>query len=210
MKKINLLTDEVSLRHSSLIDALNKNVKFGISVDGEIDYEPFNSDKVYIYQGISKPNALLSSLNILQGDYKLRQDGENIYINAGKEWQNILELNRKNALYEDVSADGIDVFKDEELENIGWHATEFNISYRDIVEELEEKLDGAYLVYIEVEEPYRFSGFCTVTDIDSARSIAFNYVKNRIIDKLENDADFAKNLLTADEKRAAEYFGIDI
>jgi len=210
MKKINLLTDEISVKSSSLINALNRKQKFAISVDGEIHFEPFEENTVYIYKGLpeQKSGLSLSPLSILKGAYKLRQQSENIYINAGGEWQNILDMNTPIALYEDVSADGIDVFKDEELENIGWYATDFNIEYREIVEVIEEKLDNAHLIFIEVDSPYRFSGFCVSNDLESTRSIVFNYVKEKIIDKLKNDPDFDQETLTSDEKKAAKYFGI--
>jgi len=210
MKKINLLTDEISVKSSSLINALNRKQEFAITIDGDIKFTPFEQKVVHIYKGLpeQKSGLSLSALSVLQGKYKLRQQGDIIYIHAGAEWQNILDMNTRISLYEDVSADGIDVFKDEELENMGWHATDFDIGYREIVEEIEEKLEDGHLVFIEVNEPYRFSGFCVVNDIESTRSIVFNFVKNKIIEKIKNNENFAEDKLTSDEKKAAKYFGI--
>jgi hypothetical protein len=131
------------------------------------------------------------------------EDDDRLLIKAFGAWQNIIGYNHKRAMYDDTSGDGIAEFADKTLEEIGWHATEFNIRYREIVEQFEEQCDGI-LICIEKEEPYQFSGLGFVFDIEHTRKIAFEYCAKAIKDKLENDEDYAT--LTDDEEDAKNYF----
>ena len=124
-------------------------------------------------------------------------------IKAAGAWQNIIRLNRLRSLYDDTTADGIDRFSDAPIEEMGWHATEFSISYRDIAEVIEARCEGL-LLCIEQEEPYQFSGLGFVFDIDHARNLGYAFCAATVKDKLENDEDFAT--LTDDEEEAAVFF----
>ncbi|MGE0738604.1 MAG: hypothetical protein AB7K31_05470, partial [Sulfurimonas sp.] len=110
---------------------------------------------------------------------------------------------------DDTTADGVDELGTQEMEVIGWHATEFNINYRTLVEVLEQECSGT-LLCIEYEEPYRFSGLGFVDDLDKARDVLFAFCKKEIERLIETDDDFKKESLSDDEKEAAEFFGVAI
>jgi len=211
MKKFNLFKEIIVVDKSDFLRAMNSAKYFAINYRGEIVYEPFEDTLISIFEGSIPPVSPLSTdlsrpiSSMLGTNYRIVEDDDRLLIKASGAWQSIIGYNQKRALYDDTSGDGIAEFSDKVLEDIGWHATEFNIGYRDIVEQFEEKSEGI-LLCIEQEEPYQFSGLGFVFDIDHARQIGFDYCVASIKDKLENDDDFAT--LTDDEEEAAEFFKV--
>lgn len=209
MKKFNLFKEIIVVDKSVLLRAAGSQKKFAIAYDGEIFYEPFPSTLISVFEGAIPPLSPLSTTtsrpiaSMLGDPYRIVEDDERILIKASGAWQSIIGFNQKRALYDDTSGDGIAEFSDKKLEDMGWHATEFNIAYREIVEQLEEQCEGI-LLCIEQEDPYRFSGLGFVFDIEHARQIGFDYCVKSITDKLADDPDFAT--LTDDEEEAAEFF----
>lgn len=209
MKKFNLFKEIIVVQRSDFMNAINSAKAFSITVNGEICYAPFTPDTLSIFEGQIPPLSPLSTTlsrpisDMLGKEYRIVEDDDRILIKASGAWQNIIRLNRLRALYDDTTADGIDKFADKELEQIGWHATEFNITYREIVEQFEAHAEGAILC-IEQEEPYQFSGLGFVSDIEQTRAIAYEYCAANIRDKISNDPDYAT--LTNDETEAAEFF----
>jgi hypothetical protein len=209
MKKFNLFKEIIVVSREDFMRAINSHKKFAIAVDGTIAYEPFKPNLISIYEGsiplISPLSTNLSRpiVEMLGKEYRIVEDDERILIKASGAWQNIIGYNQKRALYDDTTGDGIAEFSDKTLEDMGWHATEFNISYREIVEQFEEQCEGI-LICIEQEEPYQFSGLGFVFDLEHARKIGFEYCAKVIKEKLENDEDFAT--LSDDEEEAAEFF----
>ncbi len=215
MKKFNLFNEIIVCDRKELLAACSSARNFGITYKGDIVYAPFDERHILIYQGVITPepvSALMppkpkSISELLGANYKVVEDDERILIKAAAAWQEIIGFNIATCDYDDTSGDGIAQFLDKELEDIGWHATEFSIGYRDLVDEIEAKCDGT-LLCIEQEEPYRFSGLGYIGDYASARKIAFEYAKARISDLMANDPDFAAENLTDDEEEAAQFFGI--
>ena len=211
MKKFNLFTEIIVVAKNDFLLAINSAKKFAISYEGKIMYEPFPQELISLYEGsIPLLSPLATNLSrpmstMLGSNYKVVEDDDRILIKASGAWQNIIGYNQKRALYDDTSGDGIAEFSDKVLEDTGWHATEFNIGYREIVEQFEEECEGI-LLCIEQDSPYQFSGLGFVFDVDHARKIAFEYCVTTINDKLKNDADFST--LTKDEAKAKEFFGL--
>ncbi|MFA5215390.1 hypothetical protein [Sulfuricurvum sp.] len=209
MKKFNLFKEIIVVAKSDFLYALNSAKRFAITYEGKIVFEPFAPDLISIYEGSVTPNSPLSTnlsrpLSAMMGDnYRVVEDDERILIKASGAWQSIIGFNHLRALYDDTTGDGIAEFSDKALEDIGWHATEFNIGYRDIVEQFEEQCEGV-LLCIEQEEPYQFSGLGFVFDLEHARRIGFEYCAAAIKGKIANDDDFAT--LSDDEEEAAEFF----
>jgi len=209
MKKFNLVKEIIVVTKNDFLQAINSAKKFAISYEGKIVYEPFPSTLISIFEGSIPPRSPLEAnlsrpiSTMLGTNYQVVDDNDRILIKASSAWQTIIYTNQKRALYDDTTGDGIDAFSDQQLENLGWHATEFSIGYRDIVEQFEKQCEGI-LLCIEHESPYQFSGLGFVFDIDHARQIGFEYCVNTIKDKLENDEDFAT--LTNDEEEAAIFF----
>ncbi len=209
MKKFNLFKEIIVVSKTELLKAAGSQKKFAIASNGEIFYEPFPKTLISVFEGSVPPLSPLSTTtsrpiaSMLGDAYRIVEDDDRVLIKASAAWQKIIGWNRDRALYDDTSGDGIAEFSDKDLETTGWHATEFNISYREIVEQFEEKCEGV-LLCIEQEEPYQFSGMGFVSDTGHARQVGFDYCAAVARDKVENDEDFAT--LTKDETEAAEYF----
>jgi hypothetical protein len=211
MKKVNLLKKIIIADKKELLQALNSQKYFGITVDGKITYTPDEEVVIFKTKHTPKltpltPSKPLDIAEVLGSNYKVVENEEQVGIKASLAWQEIIKLNYDLALYDDTTGDGIDEFSDNDLEALGWHADEFEIKYRELVEVLENKCEGL-LLCIEQEEPsYRFSGLGFITDPKSAYEVLFEYVQKKIAQKMEQDPLYAKEKLTDDEQEAAKYF----
>jgi hypothetical protein len=213
MKKFNLFNEIIVTDRSALMQAINSGREFGIDIDGAVVSEPADTDAILIYRGSMTPpqaSALAPRqpmrLEALFGsDYRIVEDDDRILIKASGAWQQIIGYNVRHCDYDDTTADGVSHFPDEELESIGWHATEFGIDYRDLLELIESECEGV-LLCIEQEEPYQFSGLGFISDMECARKRAFAYCKSRAETLLEEDEDYAPDRLSDDETEAAEFF----
>jgi len=213
MKKINLFREIIIASNRELSQALGSNKEFGITIKGEIKYAPFVPSDIFIYQGkiTPQPASALSipkprsKQDLLGKNYQVVEDDERILIKAANAWQDIINYNVRNCDYDDTSGDGIAQFGDDEMEEMGWKITDFDITYRELVEVLEEKADIT-LVCIEHEEPYQFSGMGYFNDIELARKVLFDFCQAAIKEKISNDPDYAKDSLDDDQLETAEYF----
>lgn len=211
MKKFNLFNEIIVVARDDFMRAINSHKKFAIATDGTIEYEPFTPKLISIYEGsIPSPSPLSPNLSrplseMLGRDYRIVEDDNRILIKTAGAWQSIIGWNRTRALYDDTTADGIDKFSDKELEQIGWHGTEFHIPYRSIVEQFEQHCEGI-LLCIEQEEPYQFSGLGFLNNLEHARKVAYEYCAAIAKEKIANDAEFST--LSDDEEEAAEYFKV--
>jgi hypothetical protein len=188
-----------------LENAINSGSEFGMNIYGDIVKPPYTSKDILIFKGTVDK---CSKLNDAFGSkYQIVRAEERVLIKAFGNWQEIIAFNTPLASYDDTTADGVAEFSDKDLEEIGWQATEFNISYRTLVELLEEKVQGITLC-IEQEEPYQFSGFGFIKNNQEAKSVMFEYCKATIKDKLENDDDFKEQYLEDDQIKAKKFFGL--
>ncbi|MCK9472286.1 hypothetical protein [Sulfurimonas sp.] len=203
MKKFNFFKEIITAEKKNLLEAINSGKKFAIKVDGDICYEPFGAHDMLIYAGSVEPNTPIEVA--LGKNYQVVEDNERVLIKAFANWQEIIGFNKLRATYDDTTADGVDEFGSNEMEDIGWHATEFNITYRTLVEVIEEKCDGT-LLCLEQDNPYQFSGLGFINNLDDARDTLFNYCQKEIKRLIAEDEDFTKNSLSDDEREAAEFF----
>ncbi len=213
MKKINLQNEIIVVSRQALLHALNSHRTFAITLEGTIEFEPFDAKALHIYRGAvaSKPASPVSpakpaSIQELLGhNYRVVEDDERILLKASGAWAEILGYNRIHADYDDSTADGISDFSDKTLETIGWHATEFGISYREMAEFFETRAEGI-LLCIEIESPYQFSGLGFLRDHEAARTQLFEFCREKVIHLIASDPDYAPDRMTDDEREAAEYF----
>ena len=203
MKKFNLFNEIIIVDKPSLVKAINSKKVFGINISGEIKYQPYLDNEIFIYEG--SPEIIDNFSKILGKNYNIVEDENRVLIKAFSNWQGLITLNTPRASYDDTTADGVAEFSNKDLEDIGWQATEFNVRYRALVELLEEKCEGTILC-IEQEEPYQFSGLGFLDDNAHAKEVMFEYCKKIAKDKLENDDDFKVENLTEDEEEAAKFF----
>ena len=216
MKKFNLFKEIIITDKQSLFTAINSSKVFGIKIDGEIAYAPFADKDVLIYQGSHKmaPTSALSPVktpslqDLLGKNYQVVEDDDRVLIKAFSSWQELIGVNMPRASYDDTTADGVAEFSNKELEEIGWHATEFDIKYRTLVEILEEKCEGV-LLCIEQEEPYQFSGLGFLSDDAHAKETLFNYCQEHIKDLIQNDSDYEVEELDDDQLEALEFFKLN-
>ncbi|MCK4974665.1 MAG: hypothetical protein KAR81_05390 [Sulfurimonas sp.] len=205
MKKFNLFKEIITANTTELKQAIESGKEFAININGEIRNEPFTSSDILIYNGV--PDKLKPLEIILGTKYQVVVDDDRVLIKAFGNWQELIAINTPLATYDDTTADGVAEFSHKDLEDIGWHATEFNITYRELVEVLEEKANGTILC-IEQEEPYQFSGFGFINDFNQARDILFTFCKTKIKKLIDEDDDFKRDSLTEDEEEAAEFFEV--
>ena len=214
MKKFNLFNEIIITSKKELLNAVNSQKEFGINTKGAIVFAPFDEKEILIYQGKHKPQsssalmpAKTPTLSDILGDkYQIVEDDDRVLIKAFSNWQELIKVNTPRASYDDTTGDGVDKFADSTLEDIGWNATEFDISYRELVDVLEEKCDGT-LLCIEQEEPsYQFSGLGFLTDDKQAQDVLFSYCQEKIQKIMQEDPLYAKDKLSDDEEEAAEFF----
>lgn len=213
MKKCNLFKEIITVEKSALLQAFNSSKEFAITTQGEILYTPFEKKEPFIFQGkhTPKPSSVLApsappTLNALLGEnYQVVEDEERVLIKAFSNWQEIIRLNIDRASYDDTTADGVAEFSNPSLEDIGWNATEFEISYRELIGVLEARCEGT-LLCIEQEDPYRFSGLGFIADDKEAYNTLFGYCQEKVKELMQTQSHFAKEKLSGDELDAAEFF----
>jgi hypothetical protein len=213
MKKVNLLNEIITVDRSALMQAINRGQTFGITLEGEIVTPPTQPPRPFIYHGtlqraksaVAISQKPISIPELFGSDYQVVEDDDRILIKAGNAWQRIIGWNLEQCEYDDTTADGVSHFADETLEQIGWHATEFEIDYRDLLDVIEPECDGI-LLCIERTEPYQFSGMGFIGDLPGARERAFAYCHKRIAKLIAEEVHYAPDTLSDDEVEAARYF----
>lgn len=106
----------------------------------------------------------------------------------------LLEKKRDTFLYQDHPNDGIDLFCDEEIEELGYESVVFDfIKYRDIAEFIENNCKGTLTFN---NHPMGFNGFVEVDDIEDVRKKVKSYITAQILlNKLEEYNDEQKECL---------------
>jgi len=215
MKKFNLFNEIIVANKSEILTGINTAKLFAINIHGEVCYEPFSDKDIFIFKG-QHENKQVSALtppvnpsieSLLGKNYQIVEDDDRVLIKAFGNWQELIAINTPFASYDDTTADGVAEFSNKDLEDIGWHVTEFDVTYRELVELLEEKCDGVMLC-IEQEEPYQFSGLGFLADDEQAKNVLYKYCQDKVKDKIANDVDFARDSLSDDEEEAAEFFKV--
>ncbi|MCK5110298.1 MAG: hypothetical protein KAQ94_02170 [Arcobacteraceae bacterium] len=115
------------------------------------------------------------------------------------EFLKLIETKGNDYLYHDHPNDGIDLFCDKELEDMGWHASTFEfLTYRDIANFIEENCEGTLTFN---DHPMGFNGFVEVDDIEDVRV----KVKKFIIEQINANKP---DELNEDQLEAFEFFNI--
>ena len=203
MKKFNLFNEIITLNTKELQAVVDLGDNFAINSDGEILTRDLKDGDIIIYNGTPNKNETLEKA--FGPKYQVVVAEDRVLIKAFSNWQEIIAINTPLASYDDTTADGVAEFSNKDLEDIGWQATEYNISYRELVEVLEEKAQGIILC-IEQEEPYQFSGFGFITNNAQAKEVMFSHCQEVIKDKLANNDDFKEQYLEDDQIQAREFF----
>ncbi|MEA3315421.1 MAG: hypothetical protein U9Q30_06180 [Campylobacterota bacterium] len=101
---------------------------------------------------------------------------------------------RNSFLYHDHPNDGIDLFCDEEVEELGYESVVFDfITYRGIAEFIEANCEGTLTFN---NHPMGFNGFVEVDDIEDVRKKVKSYITAQIVlNRLEEYDDEQKECL---------------
>ena len=95
MKKFNLFNEIITADKSSLLQAINTSKVFGININGEIKYEPFDDKEILIYRG--KPDIVENFTKVLGKNYQLVEDENRVLIKAFSNWQELIGINTPRA-----------------------------------------------------------------------------------------------------------------
>ncbi|MEA3330667.1 MAG: hypothetical protein U9Q29_03125 [Campylobacterota bacterium] len=223
MKKFNLFNEIIVTDRKSLLEAVNSSKLFGVLINGEVKYHPFDYNDIFIYMNTlpTEPKKELteeekeeesqkeeiSIEDALGSKYQIVIDEDRVLIKAFSNWQELININTPRSSYDDTTADGVLEFSNASLEDIGWNATEFDISYRTLVEVLEKNCEGTILC-IEQVEPYQFSGLGYLSDNQHAIKTLFEYCQQDIKKTIEEDEDFDGEDFTDEEMEAADFFEV--
>lgn len=205
MKKFNLFNEIITTNTTELKNEIASGKEFAINIYGEIRHEPFSNADILIYCGVANKDVELEKS--LGDKYQVVVSDDRVLIKAFSNWQELIAINTPLASYDDTTADGVAEFSHKDIEEIGWQATEFDIKYRELVEVLEDSVDGTVLC-IEQEDPYQFSGFGFFHDNEKAKAFLYDYCKQVIKDKMANDSDYEVDDLDDDQIAAKEFFGL--
>ena len=211
MKKINLYREKIYIKTADILQALNSKKEFVITIDGDVKFE-FDNNEIIIFKGeFPKTNLLLQppTLKSVLGDGYIVKLKDNMFeINCMGAWQRIYKFNINNATYDD-GGEGINEFDDEELEDIGWYATDFDINYRTLVDIIEKNCNMVLLCNeIDDGDNYIFNGLGFVKDMECARTTIKEFVIKEIKDKLSNDSEYKRETLDKSQLKALKYFNI--
>jgi len=213
MKKFNLLKEIIIVDKEELLQAINSQKEFGITIDGSITYQPHQEIVIYKGKHTTKHSALspqkpLDITEFLGNNYKIAESEGKIGIKASLAWQDIIGYNYDLASYDDTTTDGVSEFAEKELEELGWYADEFEIKYRELIDLVENECDGI-LLCIEQEKPdYRFSGLGFIQDTKQTYDAMFAYAQKKVQEKIKNDPLYSVDNLNEDEEEAARYFNV--
>jgi hypothetical protein len=216
-QRVDLANNIIAINNLAFAKAIYSAEDFAISLSGKIiNFKNknkifYNFDDIIIFNGKA---SLINKLEPLGNSFKIKSNFSQVSISIQHSFNKIFDLNRHLALYEDTSSEGIDNFRDKILEEIGWNAIEFGITYRKLVEFLEENGNGV-LIFFENSDPnlYSFNGlaFANLDNLELNRKILKDFVKNEIKNQIDNNLGGWKKYGFSDEQISAlKYFEVDL
>jgi len=124
-----------------------------------------------------------------------------VEIEKPQEYLDLIAANKDKYLYNDHPSDGIDLFCDDKIEQIGWHACTFDfLQYRTLAQFMEENCDGTLTFN---DHPMGFNAYAIIDDVDKTaeqlKAFCVEQIKKENI-TLEDCDD--------DQLEAMEFFGL--
>jgi len=124
-----------------------------------------------------------------------------IEIEKPDDFLKLVESKAKEYLYHDHPSEGIDLFCDDEIEELGYESVVFDcITYRQIAQFIEQNCEGTLIFN---DHPMGFNGFVIVDDIIDTRK----KVKQYIIDTI-NAKNYNKDDLDDDQLATLKLLGL--
>ncbi|MGB6329870.1 MAG: hypothetical protein WBF48_13175 [Halarcobacter sp.] len=201
MKKINIKDKKVEINLTEVLNAVSQKKNIEIDIEGEIYFNKnYNLKKVIIFKldnfdNISSILEIKALVNKIFKSYNPIIKNNSCILSPLKAWQEVISLNQTRMLYFDHQSDGVELFEDKQLEDIGWNAIPCDISYREISEFIESNCEGI-LVYYDNE--IQFNGFVIVEDIEKTRILVKEFIIKIIKEKI------VKNLIDIEDDDVIE------
>jgi len=206
LKKTNLLTEPITINKGALVQALSSNKEFAITLNSELKFPPFKANDIFIFQGSSKTlEPSNNEKDLLGKNYQITEEGDCLFIKAADAWPQIKELNLPNCDYDDTQAEGANEFSNQMMEDMSWMLVDFDVTYKEMIDFLEENLDIT-LLGVEDKASSKFSAMGYFDDIIQAQKLFFDFAQDQIKDKLANDPDYTYDYLDEDQREAVAYF----
>jgi len=201
LKKINIKDKKVEINLTEVLNAVSQKKNIEIDIEGEIYFNKnYNLKKVIIFKldnfdNISSILEIKALVNKIFKSYNPIIKNNSCILSPLKAWQEVISLNQTRMLYFDHQSDGVELFEDKQLEDIGWNAIPCDISYREISEFIESNCEGI-LVYYDNE--IQFNGFVIVEDIEKTRILVKEFIIKIIKEKI------VKNLIDIEDDDVIE------
>lgn len=208
MKDFNIKDLEINFEISSILSFLESKEPFEIDIYGNIVVQEETKKSVpLIFRGQFNDNNNETEINaILQtlfgSEYKVKTTPTYGTLTPLGAWQNIITLNQNRMTYFDHQTDGIELFEEKVLEDIGWQAVSLNITYRELCDYLEKQCQGTFVYY---DNGMHFNGFVILENLHEAQAKMREYVYLRIEEKIKNE-ELLLAELEDDEKEALQFF----
>ena len=173
----------------------------------------FDGSEIIIFKGSFPQSTMMTppTLKSIMGmEYIVDFEDNKFIVNCAGAWQSIEKYNILHSTYVDAS-EGIQEFDDEELEQMGWYAIDFEITYRELADIIESSCD-MFMLCSEIQEgkQYMFSGLAFVNDIECAREKAREHIKQKITTLLKEDTQYSHDSLDIEQLKALVYFDIKV
>ena len=126
-----------------------------------------------------------------------------IEIKKPQEYLDLIAANKDKYLYNDHPSDGIDLFSDTKIEQIGWHACTFDfLQYRTLAEFMEETCEGTLTFN---DHPMGFNAYAIINNPEQAAK----QLKEFCIEQIKKE-NIPKDDYDEDQLEALEFFGIKL
>lgn len=190
MKQVDIKSLSVEIDITKVLNAITLKKDLEIDINGKIYIDEkcdFKTALIYKLNPSDKVSSVLDIntlvLNLFK-NYKPVVSGSKCTLKPLGAWQDVILLNQPRMLYYDHQTDGVELFEDKELEDIGWNAVACDISYREISEFIEDNCNGTLIFY---DNEIQFNGFVIADDIEKIRKEVNSYIKKNIEEKMKND-----------------------
>jgi hypothetical protein len=210
MKNIDIKSVELSINLPEILNAIASKAFFEIDINGRIYINERAKTNMPI---IFRHKQTQDTITIMDANALVKHllKDFNPTINAGIckikpliAWAQVIELNRDRMLYFDHQSDGVELFEDKELEDMGWEATALDISYRQLCEHIENTCEGCLVFY---DNDIQFNGFVIANDIKEVRLSVKTFIIQTIQNKIQNDELDTEDY---DVSEALAFFGVNV
>ena len=126
-----------------------------------------------------------------------------IEIEKPQEYLDLIAKHKSDYLYNDHPSDGIDLFCDDKIEQIGWHACTFDfLQYRDLAQFMEDNCEGTLTFN---DHPMGFNAYAIIDDANATAK----QLKEFCIQKIKKE-NISADDYDEDQLEALEFFDIKI